>query len=181
MGTVQLTWWMNADMGNNPINRIMGIFLNKLVGKDFDKGLKSLKEITERLGNIPLKGNISTEKPLQYLYIHTTCSGQELPKFFGNAYTKLAKYIAENGAKPTSTPFTLYYKWGKDQFVLDACMGANKPLKGNKEIKRGKLTGGYIYVVNYYGPYEGTGRAHEMAIKWLKDNKHQLTGAPREV
>jgi effector-binding domain-containing protein len=178
---VRLTWWMEADMGNNPIGRIMGLFLDKIVGKDFDKGLKNLKEICERLGNTPLKGESSTEKPSTYLYIHTTCIGQELPKFYGNAYTKLAKYIVENKAKPTGPPFSLYYKWEKNEFVLDACMGANKPLKGNKEIKSGKLTGGNIYTVNYYGPYEGTGRAHEMAMNWLKNNKHQLTGAPREV
>lgn len=178
---VQLTWWMEADMGNNPLERIMGLFLNKMVGKDFDNGLKSLKDISEKLTNIPLKGQVSTDKPLTYVYIHTTCSGQELPRFIGNAYTELAKYIVTNKAKTTGSPFSLYYKWVNNNFVLDACMGTNKPLKGYKEIKYGKLTGGSIYVVSYYGPYSGTGRGHEVAKKWLKDNNHQLTGAPREM
>ncbi len=178
---IQLKWWMDADMGNNPIGRIMGLFLDKMVGKDFEKGLKSLKDISEKLDNVPLKGSASTDKPLSYIYIHTTCTGQEIPKFIGNAYTKLDKFIVENKAKPTGPPFTLYYKWENNLFVMDACMGANKPLKGNSEIKSGKLTGGNIYTVNYYGPYSGTGRGHEMAKKWLKDNNHQLTGAPREV
>ena len=178
---VQLTWWMDADMGNNPIGRWMGLFMNKLVGKDFEKGLDSIKNISERLGNTPLTIETSTEKSSSYLYIHKVGSGQELEKFFMDSYGEIGKYLAENKAKPIGPPFALYYKWENNHFELDICMPVNKVLKGDKSIKPGKLKGGKILTIKYYGPYEGTGRAHAAAMKWIQDNKSKINGAPREV
>ena len=179
--TVHLTWWMKADMGNNPIGRWMGLFMNRLVGKDFEKGLDSIKNISERMGNTPLTIETSSEKPSNYLYIHKVGTGQDFENFFMDAYMKIGKYLAENKAKSSGPPFALYYKWENNQFEYDICMPVNKILKGDKTIKSGKLKGSKILTVKYYGPYEGTARAHAAAMKWIEGNKRKLSGAPREV
>lgn len=41
------TWGLKADMGNNPVGRIMGLFMDKMVGKDFEQGLNNLKSHLE--------------------------------------------------------------------------------------------------------------------------------------
>ncbi len=43
----KVTWTMDTDMGNNPAGRYMGLFMDKFVGKDYDKGLENLKEKCE--------------------------------------------------------------------------------------------------------------------------------------
>jgi uncharacterized protein YndB with AHSA1/START domain len=47
-GGTQVTWVMNGDMGGNPIYRWMGLFMNKMVGPDFDAGLAHLKAQAEK-------------------------------------------------------------------------------------------------------------------------------------
>ncbi|MBW8846828.1 MAG: SRPBCC family protein [Burkholderiales bacterium] len=47
-GGTQVTWSMNGDMGANPIYRWMGLFMNKMVGPDFDSGLANLKALAEK-------------------------------------------------------------------------------------------------------------------------------------
>ncbi len=47
-GATQLTWAMNGDMGANPIYRWMGLFMDKMVGPDFDAGLANLKALAEK-------------------------------------------------------------------------------------------------------------------------------------
>ncbi|HEY0955205.1 MAG TPA: SRPBCC family protein [Roseateles sp.] len=47
-GSTQLTWTMNGDMGANPVYRWMGLFMDKLVGPDFDAGLANLKALAEK-------------------------------------------------------------------------------------------------------------------------------------
>lgn len=47
-GATQVTWTMNGDMGRNPIYRWMGLFMDKLVGPDFDAGLANLKALAEK-------------------------------------------------------------------------------------------------------------------------------------
>lgn len=47
-GATQVTWAMNGDMGGNPIYRWMGLFMDKMVGPDFDAGLANLKALAEK-------------------------------------------------------------------------------------------------------------------------------------
>ena len=43
----KLTWGFDADFGNNILYRYFGLFLDSLVGKDFEKGLASIKTLVE--------------------------------------------------------------------------------------------------------------------------------------
>ena len=42
----KVTWSMDADMGMNPIARVMGLFMDGMVGKTFTSGLKHLAAAT---------------------------------------------------------------------------------------------------------------------------------------
>lgn len=46
-GQTRVVWTMQADMGYNPINRIVGLFMDGLVGPDFEEGLANLKQRCE--------------------------------------------------------------------------------------------------------------------------------------
>jgi hypothetical protein len=45
-GTV-VTWGIDADMGNSPIGRWMGLMMDRWVGTDFEAGLTNLKTVVE--------------------------------------------------------------------------------------------------------------------------------------
>jgi uncharacterized protein YndB with AHSA1/START domain len=47
-GATRVTWAMNGDMGGNPIYRWMALFMDGMVGKDFDGGLANLKQLAEK-------------------------------------------------------------------------------------------------------------------------------------
>lgn len=47
-GATQVTWRMNGDMGSNPVYRWMGLFMDRMVGPDFDAGLANLKTLAEQ-------------------------------------------------------------------------------------------------------------------------------------
>jgi uncharacterized protein YndB with AHSA1/START domain len=44
---VRLSWSNEGDMGGNPISRWFGLFMDRLVGPDFEAGLANLKRIAE--------------------------------------------------------------------------------------------------------------------------------------
>ncbi|WP_291912018.1 SRPBCC family protein [Chitinophaga sp. CB10] len=46
-GTV-VTWGMVADMGQHPVRKLMGLMMDKWVGKDFEKGLQNLAKISSK-------------------------------------------------------------------------------------------------------------------------------------
>jgi uncharacterized protein YndB with AHSA1/START domain len=43
----RVTWTNEGDMGSNPVNRYFGLFMDRLVGPDFEGGLKNLKVLVE--------------------------------------------------------------------------------------------------------------------------------------
>jgi hypothetical protein len=47
-GGSQVVWTMQADMGMNPVGRVMGLFMDRLVGPKFESGLKNLSLVTAR-------------------------------------------------------------------------------------------------------------------------------------
>lgn len=47
-GATQVTWSMDGNMGSNPVYRWMGLFMDKMVGPDFDAGLANLKALAEK-------------------------------------------------------------------------------------------------------------------------------------
>ena len=47
-GTTTVTWVMNGDMGKNPLYHWFALFSDRIVGPDFEVGLKALKAISEK-------------------------------------------------------------------------------------------------------------------------------------
>ncbi|MFX7894998.1 SRPBCC family protein, partial [Acinetobacter baumannii] len=47
-GGTKVSWSMDGDMGRNPLNRWMGLFMDRMVGPDFDAGLANLKALAEK-------------------------------------------------------------------------------------------------------------------------------------
>ena len=45
--TTRVTMGMEGDLGRSPINRWFGLFMDRLVGPDFEAGLANLKRISE--------------------------------------------------------------------------------------------------------------------------------------
>lgn len=44
----RVRWVMDGDMGKNPIGHWIGLFMDGMVGKDFDAGLANLKALAEK-------------------------------------------------------------------------------------------------------------------------------------
>jgi Polyketide cyclase / dehydrase and lipid transport len=44
----KLLWTLDADVGRNPLGRYMGLFMDKMVGPDYERGLKQLRELVEK-------------------------------------------------------------------------------------------------------------------------------------
>ncbi len=48
--STRATMSMEGDLGRSPINRWFGLFMDKLIGPDFDSGLSNLKRLAEAPG-----------------------------------------------------------------------------------------------------------------------------------
>lgn len=49
-GVTRVTWSHIGDVGKNPVNRYVGLMMNRMIGPDFEKGLSRLKARAEASG-----------------------------------------------------------------------------------------------------------------------------------
>ncbi|MEO9823229.1 MAG: SRPBCC family protein [Paracoccaceae bacterium] len=45
-GTTEVTWSMNMDLGINPVFRVMGLFMDDMIGPNFELGLANIADVT---------------------------------------------------------------------------------------------------------------------------------------
>lgn len=48
----KLTWGLDAPMGSNPVFRLMGPMMDKMVGQSFEEGLRDIKTVSEGLPKV---------------------------------------------------------------------------------------------------------------------------------
>ena len=44
----RVLWSLDMDVGNNPVSRYVGLFMDRMVGPDYERGLAKLKALVER-------------------------------------------------------------------------------------------------------------------------------------
>ena len=45
-GDTEVTWSMDMDLGHNPVFRVMGLFMDGMIGSNFELGLANIAEVT---------------------------------------------------------------------------------------------------------------------------------------
>jgi effector-binding domain-containing protein len=182
---VRLLWSMESKIGKNPITKYFGLLMDKMVGSDFEKGLKNIKKIVEDEYAEILKYPVE-EKNIEKFCALTTrvqCSEKDISSNMGVGYAELMKLMLEKKLKQVGAPFAVYLAFDKISGVdmelglpVSRCIKLTKGKVGCTDFEASKVA-----CVNYYGPYDGASKAHEVLNKWIKKNNKLITGPPREI
>lgn len=179
----KMTWGLDFEAGMNPLLRIMGKFMDKMVGPDFDRGLNKLKE---KLESMPASsGDITVEETqvpeANYLFVHGKANVQNISKFLGESYQKIGKVMGKQKLSMAGAPSAIYYTDSQTEWELDAAILVSGAAKDDGEVKAGKRNAGNVVVAHFFGSYDKTGKAHEAANAYITKNNKQVLGAPWEV
>jgi effector-binding domain-containing protein len=178
-------WTMDSDLGWNPVSRYFGLMLDRIIGPEFQKGLNSLNEIVAVKLSSATGGSFTLKEtdilPLYTLSVRDTCAPAAISSKLGAFYKEVRKTIIKNGFLVAGAPFAIYHSYSPQQFDLEAGIPVNKPAKDFGKIKAGEIKSGKAVVAEYFGPYEGTEKAHKAIEEYLKRNNKTSIGAPWEV
>jgi effector-binding domain-containing protein len=150
--------------GENPFpwNALMVFMsMDKMVGKDFDRGLALLKDLSEKDFAKVLEYEIKeVDFPAQtYAAVQKEISFNQMTNFFMENMPKVWTAVTNTGGKPLGAPCGIYYSWDEQNMKTDvaAAIPVKKPVADLKAIK---LPAAKAYVIDYYGPYEASMYAH---------------------
>ena len=166
--------------GKNPFPwNIMTLFksMDKMVGKDFERGLDLLKGICEKQAESVLSYEILTTKmkAKNYAAIQAEVKFEEMKIFFTESYAVIQEAMAAKRQKMAGAPAGLYYSWDEQQMISD--MAAGIPIKGKletEEIKTIVIESGDAFYIDYYGPYSNLANAHIALDYYFKKNELKM-------
>ncbi len=173
-GVTKVTWAMQMDIGMNPVKRIFGLFMDKLLGPDFEKGLESLKRYTEAMPVKPenqyqIQEEDATEKV--FVMIKDSVSFDSISGFYSKNLPAILEAVMKDKLELAGAPTGLFFKW--DETSKYSIMAAAIPVKGSAKTKvKGYETyvvpAGKILHIAYYGAYDKTEAAHYAMDAYMK-------------
>ncbi|MEI6455875.1 MAG: SRPBCC family protein [bacterium] len=178
----KVTWTDEGDLGYNPFARYMGLFMEKMMGPDFEKGLEKLKQISEERSKWPVIEE--TVMPSQtVLVIRDSAGPKEYEKVMGSAYGEIMAFIKKNKYQPKGSPFAVYLKW--DSVTFFSVMDIGIPVV-NAEKPSGRITIRQIpeqKVVKsiFTGPYDKTGPTYNVLMQYIREGNKETIGGPWEI
>jgi len=187
----KITWFMDAKMtGPNffysIMGKYMGLFMDKMVGPDFEQGLDSLKSIAERTKDVKpptiIMGTATTDDQT-VLYVTDSASkpeeiSQKLKQIYG---AELATFIKEKRIHMAGAPMAWYYG---EQFPFTFAAGVpidKAPAKTEGRIRILKMAPCLAVVAHFWGPYTLDLQGFKAIRDWLAVNQKTAVGQPYEV
>ena len=183
----KVTWAMDSDSKDVPWSwyvpsKYMNLFMDDMLGKDFEKGLNNLKTVVESQPAIAtFKIEEKTIPAQQVLTIKAVCSQEELPNKLGEIYGQISAEMQKNKLQFAGQPFAIYHKYDPAAIEFEAGIPVNKAGKSTGNIVAKEIKAGPVAMIAHYGKYEGTYNAHMFMDQWLTQNKKQVSGSPWEV
>jgi effector-binding domain-containing protein len=177
--STKVSWYIIMNMGWNPVSKYFGLFMDKMMGPDFEKGLKDLKTVCETKPSCMNYKIEETEvKPFMFLSIRDTCSPATIGLKMGKYIGEIMAYMGKNGLLQTNPPIAIYHKYEGNIFDVEMGIPIDKIINfKDKKIKFTSFKGCKALVAQYFGPYEKIGDAHEMMMTRVSELGLKINGA----
>lgn len=178
---VKVTWEVHMDLGNNPVMRVMGRYINDMVGKTFENGLAHMKEIAEKEEPQPAITLVALDA-VPYISIFDSCSTKDLAQRVGTNYSILYSYLGGNQLATAGYPRTSYSTWNPPTLVsFQQMVLINVHHNSAKDgIISGMTYAGKALKITHKGSYETSANSWETIYAYAAQNSLEINGTPWE-
>jgi len=178
----KVSWIDEGDLGYNPISRYMGLFMGRMIGPDFEKGLAKLRTVAESRADWP-KIEETMMAGQTTLTIRDSAGPQTYSMVMGRAYGELMSFAKGKKLNVTGPPFSIGIKW--DSVTMNATMDIGIPVekaeRASGRIRVQDFPGQKAVMAYYFGAYDKIGRTYNILEQYIKENKKDIAGAPWEI
>jgi len=186
MGT-KVTWGLDSDMGKGPIGRYFGLFMDKMIGSDYEKGLASLKTLAEGLpkadfGDLAVLPGAVESVWVAYTSAETSKDTNEIAKAIGASYQKVLAFMNKNNLKQIGPPITINTKWDDTGYGFDAALpiehAPDKPVPADSPVQVKQTYAGPVLKTIVKGPYTGMPAAYTKLNAYMAAKGYESAGPP---
>jgi effector-binding domain-containing protein len=179
----KVSWTVEGNLGNNPISRYYGLFMNKMMGPDFEKGLAKLKLIAEERKSWPIVEDKMMEEKM-VLLVTDSAGPKTYPQVFAKAFGEIGAFMKANNLKQNGPLFAIYKKYDTTTMfaVMDIGAPVDKPVdKVKGRVRFEKVAPLEMMVAHYFGPYDKMAKAYWVLSQSIKEAGKKEAGGSWEV
>ncbi|MFY0652182.1 MAG: SRPBCC family protein [Cyclobacteriaceae bacterium] len=181
----EVTWTFEGDMGSNPIGKIFGLFMDSMLGPQYEDGLKNLKKLVESKPTFSVDVGIEEAAPITYLGITSefdVTKPEEIGGQMGIVYERLMTHMGVNGIEMAGMPMSVYKSVSEISWVADIAIPVSESVtEGNDDIFVASTTGGKTVKAVHKGDYFLLDATHLEVEKYMKYKGLTNSGHAYEV
>lgn len=183
----KVTWGFDTDLGGNPLARYTGLFFDRMIGADYEKGLGALKSLAESLPKTDFEGlqiEVVEVEPTTLAYVETSSSKDEpaIAAAIGVAYGQIQRFMKANGLNEVGPPLTINIEWGdsgtvfEPAIVVDRAPEKEVPADSPVKVKTGYA--GKALKVVHVGPYREMAATYDKLDAFVAAHGYERAGPP---
>lgn len=119
-------------------------------------------------------------RPQPVISIRERIEQENLPTFFGRAFSELYAHLGRHGVPPRGEPFVIYHAFGPDGMDTEVCVPVPTVMPVTDRIGYRELPAVAVVDTLHVGPYEGLGQAYQALADWMEDHGFEAAGPVRE-
>jgi effector-binding domain-containing protein len=184
--TTKLTWSIASQHGWNIISRWMGLFLDRMIGKDFEQGLAKITEVAESTVEKELVGGFESEfreiNTVKLLSLRYQLAPQKVSSaLFSKSFSALLDVAIQTNIELDGMPMVVYYEIAPKRLDFEAAVPIKTDFVPKGKFIVHELQGGKALVITYRGAYDQMSPVYIAAYQYLENNNMALNGPIREV
>lgn len=174
----KVQWWMVANLGMNPFKRIMGNFMDAMIGPKFEQGLA---EMGARAEAAELVGDYTTAQAMRCVTMRRNIAMDEMNNIHAELYGKIMTYLTKNNVEVAGMPMAIYHSYSADMVDIECGIPVAAEVMPTDEINVIDIPTQPVVKFTHMGDYADLPSTYEKAEAWMAENGIDATGAPWEV
>ncbi len=169
-------WSLALDFGRNLAARYFGLVADRVIGRDYENGLKNLKLMAESLPQADFSALEIKEmmvEPVNIAYLPTASLPQAalISEAMGKSFFKILGFIDKHGLQPAGPPISISRSFSGAELKFDVAIpvrGSNLNDIGNdSDVLLGLTYAGPVLRARHVGPYRQLSATHAKIAAYI--------------
>lgn len=172
-----LTWSFESNLGMNPLSRWFGLFSDRMIGPDLEKGLANLDQLMASIKVVDGYEILDFDVPARVLItVRDTASAATVKLKLSEMYSKISRFLKSRSLPPAGSPLAIFYNYSNRNFDIEACVPVDTFVEVPAGINCMTQKHRKAIMVKYFGPYKSISGAYKAVETYVNNNGIQLKG-----
>jgi effector-binding domain-containing protein len=177
------TWTLDIDMGANPIGHYIGLTMDRMIGRDFSRGLAKLKKLVESMPNADIAGfdpQVVQLIPAPILLVSetTALNSNAIANAYMDGFGKITKFMAKNKLHQAGAPLGIDGKMTAATYEFDAGIPVDRgDFAGSDAVRVTQSYAGKALKAIHVGSYDDLPKTNARLLAYIAVHGYTPKGA----